>query len=93
MRTFVVNNINLGGLSQKWRMLRNRIYKNRIMFIHVPRSGGTSFSHAYIAYLSSNWIKRQAARPRLTYRADNGCHSSGAWRFTILQKKFIALMS
>ena len=59
------------GLSQKWRMLRNRVYKNRIMFIHVPRSGGTSFFHVMRALYCLSFFKldqeaSRAAAPDLS---------------------------
>ncbi|MEM9781173.1 MAG: sulfotransferase family 2 domain-containing protein [Pseudomonadota bacterium] len=42
----LVKNINFSGLGRVGETLRNRIYKRRIFFAHVPKCGGTSLSHA-----------------------------------------------
>lgn len=46
MLNFIVNRLNLTGTSGQIRGWKDRLYRQRVMFIHVPKSGGTSLSHA-----------------------------------------------
>ncbi|MGQ7843485.1 sulfotransferase family 2 domain-containing protein [Granulosicoccus sp. 3-233] len=45
MISSIVKHVNLSGLGEKVRALRTRLYPRKVMFVHVPKSGGTSLSH------------------------------------------------
>ncbi|WP_299822214.1 sulfotransferase family 2 domain-containing protein [uncultured Jannaschia sp.] len=45
MLSYLARSVNLTGLSKAARAVRNCLYRQRVMFVHVPKSGGTSLSH------------------------------------------------
>lgn len=57
MLNSVVNRFNLTGLSARIRRMKDRLYRERIMFVHVPKSGGTSLSHALRARYPLSYFK------------------------------------
>ncbi|NWG45604.1 MAG: sulfotransferase family 2 domain-containing protein [Alphaproteobacteria bacterium] len=57
MSSVLVNSVDLSGLSARWRAFKNRIYRRKVMFIHVPKSGGTSLSHALRAAYPLSYFK------------------------------------
>lgn len=61
----VIKNVNLTGLGALGAKLRERLYKKRIFFAHVPKCGGTSLSHALrVRYpLSYFKLSEEAASP------------------------------
>lgn len=60
----LVNHVNLTGLSGYSQRLKDRLYRQRIIFIHVPKSGGTSLSHTLRARYALSYFKlsEEAAR-------------------------------
>jgi len=59
----IVKHVNLSGLGEKVRALRTRMYPRKVMFVHVPKSGGTSLSHMLRAryFLSFAKISEEAS--------------------------------
>jgi hypothetical protein len=62
MYNLIVNGINLSGTASILSSARERIYSRRIFFVHVPKCGGTSLSHALrLRYLFSHFRLREEA--------------------------------
>lgn len=60
----LVNRVNLTGLSAYVRGMKDRLYRQKVMFIHIPKSGGTSLSHTLRARYPLSYFKlsEEAAR-------------------------------
>ena len=41
----IVRHVNFSGLGQTMNKWRSGLYRDRVIFLHVPKSGGTSLSH------------------------------------------------
>lgn len=63
MLNSLVKSVNFSGAGRKWRNIKDVLYKNKIMFVHVPKCGGTSLSHSFRARypLSSFKVSEEAS--------------------------------
>ena len=52
-----VRRVNLTGLSAAAKSLRTRMFRRRIYFAHIPKSGGTSLSHMMRARYPVSYFK------------------------------------
>ncbi len=67
LNTFV-KSVNLSGAGQKWRNIKDALYKTKVIFVHVPKSGGTSLSHSFRArYPLSSFKVSEEASSRALY--------------------------
>ncbi len=61
----IVKHVNLTGLAGAARSFKDRLYKEKILFVHVPKSGGTSLSHMLRARYPLSFFKLDEHASRL----------------------------
>lgn len=61
----IVKHINMTGLSGAARNFKDKLYKQKVLFAHVPKSGGTSLSHMLRARYPLSFFKLDEAASRL----------------------------
>ncbi|MGH1422390.1 MAG: sulfotransferase family 2 domain-containing protein [Hyphomonas sp.] len=71
----IVKHVNLTGLAGATRNFKDRLYKEKIFFAHVPKSGGTSLSHMLRAKYPLSFFKLDEHASRL----GNTDRSLGEW--------------
>ncbi|WP_428410147.1 sulfotransferase family 2 domain-containing protein [Hyphococcus sp.] len=78
MLNTLVKSVNLSGAAKKWRSIKDVLYKNKVIFVHVPKCGGTSLSHSFRARypLSSFKVSEEASSEAL-----RGVSAAEAMRF------------
>ena len=80
-----VRRVNLTGLSAAAKSLRTRMFRRRIYFAHIPKSGGTSLSHMMRARYPVSYFKldedasREACPGAAGEWKDWRCAASVAW--------------
>ena len=57
----LVKRVNLTGLSRVYSSFIDSIYKSKLLFVHVPKSGGTSLSHSLRAKFPLSYFKLEEA--------------------------------
>lgn len=65
MLEHIVKRINMTGLAGAARNFKDRLYKEKILFAHVPKSGGTSLSHMLRARYPLSFFKLDEHASRL----------------------------
>lgn len=61
----IVKRINLSGMASATRNFKDRLYKERVLFVHIPKSGGTSLSHMLRARYPLSFFKLDEHASRL----------------------------
>lgn len=75
MMNFLVNRFNLTGASSLGARAIQKLYKNKVLFVHVPKCGGTSLSHALRVRYALSYFKLSEEAST----AAAGGMSTGAW--------------
>lgn len=55
--SLLAQRVSLTGLGGRVEALRRRLYPRRVVFVHVPKSGGTSLSHVLRAHFALSQFK------------------------------------
>lgn len=57
MKNIIVNRIDFTGITHTYNTMLNKLYSRKVLFLHVPKSGGTSLSHTMRATFPLSFFK------------------------------------